>query len=334
MDLIFTEPYDPSRRIKELGYLTNCQIDVEIGTILSNARNDFEIILHDMDDRIRKGSLIYTEDNSEIGGVVYGMKVSTANNEITLRCKLWRGMLMDHAVKPPKGHDYYTFSGDANELLRHLITNNYDGLIIAAEKQSNINVSVKVRYATVLKVIEDVLMNAKARLHITFDGSKAVCEAVPIKNLSDKICLDNDYGIPMIAEDSDSGYNHIIALGQGELANRQVIELWRLSDGTITEDNTKAVPAGIELRTYIYDYSSVESLEELRREAIKKLNELVPTKKLEIEPGKLQVGIGDIVSATERTTGISMVKQVSRKIIKGEVLNGASLLKTEYKVGD
>lgn len=334
MDLIFTEPYDPNRGIVELGYISNCQIDVEIGTILSSARNDFEIILHDKDPSLQKGSLIYTDDDSEIGGMVYGIKVNTSNNEVTLKCKLWRGLLTDHAVSPPKNQDYFIFNGDANDLLKQLITDQYDGLIIAADKKANISVSVKVRYATVLKVIEEALTKANARLHISFNGSQAVCEAVEINDLSDSICLDNDYGIPMVAEDSDNGYNHIIALGQGELSNRQVIEMWRLPDGSITEDSSQAIPAGIHLRTYIYDYSSVESLDDLRKETIRTMNEFMPTRSLEIDPGTLDVDIGDIVCASERTTGITMKKQITRKIIKGDIINGISYLTTEYKVGD
>ena len=36
------------------------------------------------------------------------------------------------------------------------------------------------------------------------------------------------------------------------------------------EDETKDIPKGLQLRTYIYDYSSVESLEELKKETFKK----------------------------------------------------------------
>lgn len=334
MDLIYTEPYDAERGIVELGTLSNCKIDVEIGTLLSNAKNDFEIILYNKNQKLQKGSLIYANDDSEIGGIVYGIKVNTSNNEITLKCKLWRGLLSDHAVSPPKNQDYFVFNGDANDLLKQLITDQYDGLIVAADRKANISLSVKVRYATVLQVIEDALTKVNARLHISFNGSQAVCKVVEIHDLSESICLDNDYGIPMIAEDSDNGYNHIIALGKGELANRQVIEMWRLPDGSIIEESSQAMPTGIHLRTYIYDYPSVESLEELRKETMRKMDEFVPKQSLEIDPGTLDVEIGDIVSASERMTGISMEKQITRKIIKGNIINGISYLTTEYKVGD
>ena len=193
----------------------------------------------------------------------------------------------------------------------------------------------KIRYSSVLEACEDMLAKVNARLNITFTGSQVICEALEINDLSDQICLDNDYGIPMIAEDSDSGYNHIIALGQGNLKDRQVIELWRTENGTISDDpGAEGIPVGLALRSYVYDYSSVETPEELERAAVKKLNELGPTKKLEIEPGKLDVELGDIIRAMERTTGISMKKQVTRKIIKGQIYNGVPYMTTEYKAGD
>lgn len=333
MDLIYTEPYSKLLGIRELGYLSNCKLDIELGTVLSNARNDFEIITGLSDVHIQKGSLIYDEHGSEIGGIVTGIKVSTKHNELTIKCKLWRGMLTDHVIRPVQGEDYYIFNGDANVVLSNMINNSYDGLIVASDKASNIMISGKVRYTNILKAYEDALSKSNARLKITFDGGRAVCEAVPINDLSKSICLDNDYGIPIIAEDNDDGYNHIIALGQGNLKNRQVVELWRMDNGTITE-SPASKPNGLALRSYIYDYSSVESLEELRKEAIKKMKELTPTQTLEIEPGNLDVEIGDIVSAAERITGISMKTQVTRKVITGNIINGVSLMTTRYKVGD
>lgn len=334
MDLIYTESFDPRRGIVEKGYINNAQIDIEIGTVLSGARNDFEIITTLSGNKIKKGALVYDEKGTEIGGIVYGIKVNTANNELTLKCKLWRGMLSDHIVRPVSGEDYYSYNGDANMILANMIDSGYDGLIVANENLSGINIEGKIRYESILKAFEAALAKVGARLHIAFDGAKAVCSTVPISDLSDTVCLDNDYGIPIMAEDSDNGYNHIIALGQGNLKDRQIVEMWRLSDGTITETPGDDKPLGISQRTYIYDYSSVESLEDLRKETIKQMEELAPVKTLEIEPGTLNVEIGDIVSAAERTTGISMKKQVTRKIIKGEIRNGISFLTTEYKVGD
>lgn len=78
MDLIYTEPYDPIMSIKELGYIRNCSIDVDLGTVASGADNEFEIKLGLYENNIKKGALIYDESGSEIGGIVYGVKVDTS----------------------------------------------------------------------------------------------------------------------------------------------------------------------------------------------------------------------------------------------------------------
>ena len=333
MDLIYTEPYDPLMSIKELGYIRNCSIDVDLGTVASGADNEFEIKLGLYENNIKKGALIYDESGSEIGGIVYGVKVDTSNQTLTLKCKTWRGMLKDHIVKPPKNEDYFVFDGDANEVLEMMINNSYDGFIQAAKSASNIHITGRIRYKDILTTLDDVLSDVGGRIKITFDGERAICEVVPAKDVSDKICLDNDYGIPINAEDS-YGYNHIIALGKGELKERQLCELWVKEDGSITDNANDNIPCGLKLRTYIYDYSSVESLEELRKAANKKLREIGAIKKLEISQIELNLEIGDIVGAAERVTGINMKKQVTRKIIKGDIIKGVSFLTTELKVGD
>lgn len=334
MGLIYTNSYNPDVGIFEEGYLNDCSVDIEIGTVLSEARNDAEFIVRMQDNTIRKGCLIYDESGSEVGGYVYGIKVNTSSNEVTLKCKLWRGMLMDHIIRPPASEDYFVFDGDANDVLSAMLGDGYDGLIVASKKKSGIYISGKARYQDILSVYENALANVGAKINITFYGNKAICEAVPIRDLSEEIHIDNDYGIPISAEDCDNGYNHIIALGQGELKERQVYELWMMPNGVITDDTKLEKPSGIALRTFVYDYPSAESYDELKKGAFDKLLEISPSKKLEIEQGNIDAEVGDIVSAEERITGIYMKKQITRKIIKGDIKNGVYFLKTELKVGD
>jgi len=75
MDLIYTQPYIQEQGIIEIGFLNNCKIDVEIGTVSSSARNDFEITIYEKNLPIQKGALIYDASGSEIGGMVQGIKI-------------------------------------------------------------------------------------------------------------------------------------------------------------------------------------------------------------------------------------------------------------------
>ena len=79
----------------------------------------------------------------------------------------------------------------------------------------------------------------------------------------------------------------------------------------------------------LYDYSSVESEEELLQGGIDQLNENQDTNTLEISNVE-NVDISDIVGAKDRITGIYMQKQIISKILTGYVDN----IDIEYKVGD
>lgn len=79
----------------------------------------------------------------------------------------------------------------------------------------------------------------------------------------------------------------------------------------------------------LYDYSSVESLDELINGGIDKLNENSDTKSLQISNVD-NVEIGDIVGARDRITGIYMQKQIESKILSGYM----NRIKIQYKVGD
>ena len=134
------------------------------------------------------------------------------------------------------------------------------------------------------------------------------------------------------AKDIKNGFNHCVCLGRGELTERTVIHLYRLSSGTITQDESLAIKdgnVGIRRRTMIYDYPSVESTDELIQGGIDQLNQNNDTKSLEISNVD-DVEINDIVGAKDRVTGIYMQKRIVSKIMTGYIDN----VKVEYKVGD
>ncbi len=120
-------------------------------------------------------------------------------------------------------------------------------------------------------------------------------------------------------ESSSRKYNHVIALGQGEMLERTVVELWLLPDGSVTDDPAaEGVPAEEEYSTLLYDYSAVESEDELRRAAAKKLRGAAGSDSLELElfdyDGSLR--LGDIVSAKDELTGMTARLSVSGTLLK------------------
>lgn len=329
MDLIYTDA-----EYAEIGYVKQCNLDMELGLAsLSNARNDFTIVMSIdfLPDELRKGSLVY-EVGSEYGGIVNGIGVNTAINKATIYGTAWRGLLTQKIIQPPAGKAYYQARGEANSVISSLIDNEFDGLIIADNFDSNIIVNRDFRYTNLLESLEKMLADQNARLSIRSAYAdkhiKVYVSAVPVADYSRQIELNNDYGIALDAKKIENGANHVICLGKGELTERTVINLYRLANGTITMDSSNAI-RGKNERTVVYDYSSAETEEDLIEGGRKKLQELSNEESLSMTISET-VEIGDIVGARERITDIYMCKPVTQKIIKGYIDN----IGFDYKVGD
>ena len=341
MDIIYTD-----RQLNEINYLDErVYIDLEIGTYLSDSKNDFEITIpaDQWDSNLDKGSIVFENDiNSEFGGRIQGKTSNTASNKIIFYGYTWRGLISKRYIKPAPGKAYYFARGDANEFLRNILDAEFDGLIVGASEDAGVEVNRDLRYVNMLEGIEKTLSDIGYRMKITMvvdqnsqgkiSSRKFAVSAVPIIDHSDTKEYSNDAGYSLVAKDIENGYNHCICLGQGELTERKVVELFKLSNGMITQDEDLAVMDGIiglNRRTMLYDYSSVESLDELINGGIDKLNENSDTKSLQISNVD-NVEIGDIVGARDRITGIYMQKQIESKILSGYM----NRIKIQYKVGD
>lgn len=329
MELIYTD-----KDYKEVNYLKNCEIDMELGSAMfSNARNDFTITmaLDKLPEELRNGSLIY-EEGTEFGGIVNGIGADTALNKATVYATLWRGMLAKKIIEPVRGQAYYQARGDANEVIQELIDQEFNGLIVAEKVKSGIDVYRDFRYTNLLESIEKMLYEKNARIAIRterYDGIiRALVATVPIFDYSNEIELNNDYGITLSAKKIKSGINHVICLGKGELVERDVIHLYKLANGEITTDGEYSIK-GLNEYTSIYDNANAETEDDLIEGGKKKFDEMSDEESLSIAI-TADVEIGDVVSARERTTGIYMRKPVTQKIAKGYI----DRVKIDYKVGE
>lgn len=333
MDFIYT-----GNDLVDIDYLDRqMELDMEIGSYLSSSRNDFELTVpySVWNSKFNEGSIVYDNDEtSEYGGRIQGITSDTANGSVTLYGYTWRGLISKKYVVPPSGQAYYQARGDANDFLRAILDDQFDGLIVGSTELCGVEINRDLRYVNMLEAIEKTLADVGLKLKITFDMQNkcAVCSAAPIVNYSNDTELNNDYGYNLVAKAIKNGYNHVICLGQGELTERTVINLYRLNNGTVTQDESLAIAdgnVGINRRTMLYDYSSVESEDELLQGGIDQLNENQDTNTLEISNVE-NVDIGDIVGAKDRITGIYMQKQIISKVLSGYVDN----IDIEYKVGD
>ncbi len=293
--------------------------------------NDFELSLAEMDwlnQRIEIGHFLY-EEGSEWGGRVEDIR--HVSNTVYCGGPTWRGMLSRKVISPPPGQAYLIItSTDANAALALLIGNSLGSLFEVSTEASGIMVSGSFRYTNLLAGIHNMLQKYGARLDIVFDGVKVKLSAKPVVDYTEEIQLDQDYAAPLESSlKNGQAYNHVIALGGGQLINRTVVEMWRTEAGTIT---STPQPPGLEDKQFVLDYPNAESVEELTNSAVAALIDNAPVKEINIDLSEVNASlqIGDVVGGNDRVTNMKLKQPVTRKILtiddNGKMVN--------YKAGD
>ena len=293
--------------------------------------NDFQLIIPEavwLELPIEKNHFLY-EPGTEFGGIVLGIRHIGSSIEVNGRT--WRGMLIDKIVKPPGGSAYKTITSmEANAAISDLVGASLFPFFTVSVAASGITVSGSFRYQSLYYALVRMLGDSDARLKITVNDRLVTLSAESIVDYSSIQEFSQDLGFSITASDDSSlAYNHIIALGSGQLIDRQVVELYRHDDGTI--DSTP-ITGDLYDRQVVLDYPNVESLAELTAEATQRLgDEYTPVQKIEIDiPDNLDLNLGDIVGGRDYITGQSLARQITQ-IIRTVDSNGVTV---QYKVGE
>ena len=319
MELIFTNP-----AWEDEGVLRDYAFDLAYGT----DENDFELTLAG-NQRCETGSLVYI-DGTEYGGIVDGVRVVTRSNELTYFGRTWHGVLASKIIEPDSGEDYLIVSGEVNKVIRKLVTRaGLSELFTVSALDSGLTISNYQieRYVDTYTAIMKMLSKVSGKLNFTFRQGKVVLSACPVVDYSEDEQFDTSQ-VEMELE-VKSAVNHLICLGKGELAERQVVHLYTDGQGNISETQ---LLFGLDEITAVYDYSNVESLEALIESGKQKLAEYAVTDivRMDFDAEKFIYDIGDIVGAADVITDISAKEKIVKKIVT--IKNG--LVNIEYKVGE
>lgn len=317
MDLIFTN----AKKVDQ-GVLSTHSFDLSYGA----SENDFELTLGANEPTLETDACIYIE-GTEYGGTVDGLKTSTNSETITYKGRTWHGILNSKVIQPDTGEDYLVVSGDANEVLSFLIDRlGLSGLFVADENQSGVNISNYKfhRYCKGYDGVADMLADNGGKLKIAWKDRAVHLSAEPIVDYT-KSPVDGDIAT-LTVEQHKQKVNHLICLGKGDLADREVIHLYVDQFGRIGDVQYYTGLAEI---ADTYDNNNSD---DLRNDGIKRLKELRNNDKAEISLPESEgqiYDIGDIVGATEYKSGVSVSATVTQKIVK--INNG--VVSTEYKTG-
>ena len=305
----------------EIGFLTDFSLDLDIGDT-----NDFEIAMIANEKVMDFGWKIYA-NSTEYGGIISKIDVDTAPNKIAYSGQTWRGILSNYIISPPSGDDYKIVSGNVSTIISGLISDfGIGSLYSVADSEIAVTNYQFDRYCTLLSGVEKMLKSVGYRLNIGCQNGAVTLTPTPIHDYSDELEYSQDSNINFRIQDNRNGVNHLICLGQGDLKDRQVINLYLQSNGTI---GTIQYYTGLAEHADVFDFPSVESLDELEKFGRERFAILLNNQKFEMSIGEINVELGDIVGGRERITGIYMKKPITQKIIKGDAYS----LKISYKVG-
>ncbi len=317
MDLIFT-----NANRADQGVLTTHSFDLSYGA----AENDFELTLGANEPTLENGACIFIE-GTEYGGMVGWIKSSTNRETITYKGRTWHGILNSKVIQPDIGENYLVVSGDANEVLSFLIARlGLSELFVAAEILSGVNISNYKfhRYCKGYDGIMNMLSDNGCKLKIAWKDRAVHLSAEPIVDYTESP-LDGDVAALTVEQNKDK-VNHLVCLGKGDLAEREVIHLYVDQFGRIGDVQYYT---GVDEIAETYENANSE---DLRSDSMKKFAELRNNDKAEIslsEAEGLTYDIGDIVGAKEYRSGVSVSAAVTQKIVK--IYNG--VVSTDYKTG-
>lgn len=310
---------------EDVGILHDYKLDLAYG----EDENDFELLIPSSAHCCGKGFFLYM-DGTEYGGIVDEIASDTEAEEVTYTGRTWHGLLNSKIIEPDAGQGYLVLSGEANAVLGALITRlGLGDLFAASDEDSGLIISsYKMnRYIPAYDGIRKMLKTEQGKLRFAFKGGKVILSAHQRGDYTQDGSLDSDL-IDLKVKRHYNPVNHLICLGRGELAAREVIHLYVDAEGNISKTQTFT---GIDERTDVYDNSSAESLEDLENGGIDRLKELALADEVDaaLDEDSDQYEIQDLVGATDNIIGLTVAAEITKKIVTIE--NGKITI--SYKVG-
>lgn len=321
MDLIYM-----NTAREDIGVLHDYELDLAFGS----DENDFECKIGMNSHCLEAGYYLYIE-GTEYGGIVDAIASDGGNKEVTYSGRTWQGILNSKVIEPDEGEGYLILSGEAHDVIEALLTRlGLDALFTVSAADSGLTLSsYKMdRYIGGYKGIVKMLASVDGKLLFNFTDGKVVLSAVPLHDYTQDEQFDSDL-VAFTMQKSYKAVNHLICLGQGELAERTVIHLFADEQGNISEVQTQF---GMDEITDVYDYSAVESVEELEKGGRDRLKELwnANSIKVDFDGADDSYDIGDMVGAYDNITKLSVAAAITKKIVT--IKNGQTTI--SYKVGE
>ena len=313
MDLIYIRTNEDST--VDSGFLTNFESTFVVSTDVDYVTNKFEVTVPLPTE---KADLLWTEngissilfvEGTEYGGLIEGSVIDIEQNTITYTGRTWRGNLDQWIVEPPAGQDYLIVSGNLADSLRLLPMGSYISVQNTAYTGNSFQFD---RYCTTFEGATKLLTAAQANLRMGIEfvsnGNTGVANLsiVETRDLTSLVEVSQDYNDQINLKITRDGNTpkHLICLGQGELKDREVVNLYADDEWNIsTTPIVGAYPVAV------YDYSSSTALQ---ADGTKYFKELIHNhEQIEVTINDLDIKLSDIIAAKDILTGEEVSAEIT-----------------------
>lgn len=316
---------------KTLFPLADFELDMDSGWG-DGVDNSFDLIVRDASAPLPEAAWRVYADGTELGGRVEGFELKTGrtSSELHWTGSTWSGVLARRLLWPDAGQDWLTLAGDANAVLRWAIERlGLRSLFSVPDGDAGVAVSYRCSRDTPDAWTNLRLAMRSAGLRLDAEWVDGACRLQAAKVTDWRGRVDSD----LVDFDLSSDLlvtNHLKAAGKGELASRQVVDVYADNKGNV--GTSKAMAGVFELEEY-YDANNSEG-DDLRDQAVSRLRDMQTDGNVKVTVGEgVEFGLGDMVEARHYSPNVTVSVEISSKVTSAtgagaSVTYGASPSKT------
>lgn len=319
---------------KTLFPLADFELDMDSGWG-DGVDNTFDLIVRDASAPLPEAAWRVFADGTEMGGRVEGFELKTGrtSSELHWTGSTWTGVLAKRLLWSDAGQDYLMLAGDANAVLRRSVERlGLKSFFSVPESDAGVSISYRCS-----RDVPDAWTNLRlamrsAGLRLDAKWVDGACRLQAAKVTDWRGRVDSD----LVDFDLTSDLlvtNHLKAAGKGELASRQVVDVYADRNGNV--GTSKAMAGVFELEEY-YDANNSEG-DDLRKQAVDRLKDMQAEGGVKVTVGEgVSFGLGDIVEARHYSPNVTVSVEISSKVTSAtgagaSVTYGASPSKTRMR---
>lgn len=295
----------------ELGATYAFDLDLSYGSG-EEVSCDFALALPS-DVRLSAGCLAFL-DGTGWGGVVDGFQCDTGvRDTLTWVGRTWQGVLKGKVLRPDAGADHLVASGTTAACVSALLSRCALGGLFAVGECAPASVSYQyARYCDAWEGLLAMLASAGMRPTFVVDRSGGTVTVLVGCVSREADALESELA-DFAATRSWRPVNHLVCLGQGELAARTVVDLYADASGAVSTSQSLTGAAEV---AQTYEQTSAQDAAELEAEGRRMLASLqvpgeVSARLREDSP----LDVGDVVAARDARVDLTVTAEIGAVVV-------------------